>query len=125
MEQEIFSAKVQVRKSGEIRYGKGTIKITDRNVYLDYKKFLSKRQTITIPRNHIAKVEFKDVEAPFEMIAPIRQKFSWVIFVITLKDGTGFEFFVGEVARMKPKDREKYVGKYEKILKILQEGSVG
>jgi len=35
-----FSAKVQVRR---IRYGKGTLTITDKYLHLNYKKFLSKR----------------------------------------------------------------------------------
>jgi len=37
MEKEIYSAKVQIRKIGEIRYGKGEIKITDKSVYISYK----------------------------------------------------------------------------------------
>ena len=83
MEKEVFSTEVQVRRIGERRYGKGTLKITDKNLHLNYKKFLSKRQIITIPRNQIAKTEFRNVEGPFEIIGPAPQnKWSWVIFTI-------------------------------------------
>jgi len=120
-EKEIFSAKVQVRRLGEVRYGKGTLTITDSNLCLNYKKFLGKRQVVTVPREQIAKTEFKNVEGPFEVIgiAP-QKKWNWVTFVITLKDGTGFEFYIGELSLMKPKHREKTIVTYEKIQKLLE-----
>lgn len=121
MEKEVFSTEVQVRRIGERRYGKGTLKITDKNLHLNYKKFLSKRQIVTIPRNQIAKTEFRNVEGPFEIIGPAPQnKWSWVIFTIKLKDGTGFEFYVGELSMMKPEARKKVIAKYEKIQKLLE-----
>lgn len=122
MEKEIFSAEVQVRRIGERRYGKGTLAITDKNLHLNYKKFLSKRQTVTIPRDQIAKTEFRSVEMPFEIIGPFPQrKFGWVIFAIKLKDGTGFEFFVGDVSMMTPEGREEFIAKskYKKIQELL------
>ena len=68
---------MQVRR----RYDKGTLTITDKYLHLNYKKFLSKRQVITIPRDQIAKTEFKNVEGPFEIIGPATQKWNRIIFV--------------------------------------------
>jgi hypothetical protein len=56
MEKEIFSTNVSIRRIGERRYGKGTIRITDKNVYINFKKFLSKPQAFTFPRDQVAKV---------------------------------------------------------------------
>lgn len=55
MEKEIFSTEIQIRRIGERRYGKGKIKITDKNVYISFKKLFSSPQTFTIPKEEIKK----------------------------------------------------------------------
>ena len=80
MEKEILTMDVQVRRIGERRYGKGTLMITDKNLHLNYKKFMSKRQILTVPRDQIAGTEFRSAGMPFEIVGPAPQrKWSWVI----------------------------------------------
>lgn len=43
-------------------YWKGTLTIIEENLHLNYKKFLSKRQILKIPRSKIARAGFKNVE---------------------------------------------------------------
>ena len=123
MEKEIYSAKVQIRRIGERRYGKGEIRITDKNVYISYKKFLSKPQKFVIPRDEIAKVEFKVKELPIKFIGPgysFGDEQTWVVMDIVLKSGGGFTIYVGEVWRIREEDREKFLEKYKRIKEILE-----
>ena len=122
MEKEIFSANLQIRKIGEKRYGKGTIKITDKNVYINFKKFLGNPQTFTIPRDQVAKVEFKTNELPIKIVGPqypFGSEQTWITMDIVLKDGSGFTIYVGELWRMSKDAQEKYLEKYKKIQEIL------
>lgn len=123
MEKEIFSTEVQIRKIGERRYGKGKIKITDKNIYINFKKLLSRPQTLTIPREKIEKVEFKTNELPIKIVGPgypFGSEQTWVTMDIVLKDGGGFTIYVGELWRMSKETREKYLEKYMKIKEILE-----
>jgi len=43
-------------KREERRYGKGTIHITDKNVYINFKKFLGKPQSFSFPRSDVEDV---------------------------------------------------------------------
>ncbi len=118
MEAEIFSTDVQIRKSGERRYGKEKIKITDKSVYLSFKKFLGKPQAFTIARKDITKVEFRNRGLPFEIVGPgypIGSDQSWVTLDIILKDGSGFTIYVGEARFL-----ETRIEKFRKIYDILK-----
>ena len=118
METEILSTDVQVRKSGERRYGKGKIKITDKSVYLSFKKFLGKPQEFVIARKDIAKVEFRSRGLPVEIVGPgypIGSNQSWVTLEIILKDGSGFTIYVSEARFIKAR-----IEKFRKIYDALK-----
>lgn len=123
MEKEILSTNLQIRKIGEKRYGKGEIKITDKNVYISFKKFLSKPQAFTISREEIEKVEFKENEMPIKIVGPgypFGSEQTWITMDIILKNGEGFTVYVGELWRMSKEAREKYLEKFMRIKEILE-----
>jgi hypothetical protein len=123
-EKEIFSAKVQIRKDGERRYGKGTIRITSENIYINFKKFLGKPQTFTIPRSQVAEVEFKIRDLPIKVVGPgfpFGSEQTWVTMDIKLEGDGGFNIYVGELWRMSEDAKEKCLEKYRKIQTILKE----
>lgn len=125
-EKEIFSAKVQIRKIGERRYGKGMLKITDKNIRVSFKKFLGKPQEFTIPISQVVDVEFKVRDLPIKVVGPgfpFGSEQTWVTLDIKLKDGSGFNIYVGELWRMGKDAQEKHLEKYRQIQKILKEGS--
>lgn len=122
-EKEIFSAKVQIRKNGERRYGKGTIKITDRDIHVNFKKFLGKPQSFTIPRSQVTEVEFKVRDLPIKLVGPafpFGSEQTWVTMDIRLKDGSGFNIYVGELWRMNEDSQEEHLKKYRNIQRILE-----
>jgi hypothetical protein len=123
-EKEIFSAKVQIRKDGERRYGKGTIKITSENIYINFKKFLGKPQTFAVPRSQVAEVEFKVRDLPIKVVGPgfpFGSEQTWVTMDIKLEGDGGFNIYVGELWRMSEDAKEKCLEKYRKIQTVLKE----
>lgn len=125
-ETEIFSAKVQIRRNGERRYGKGILKIMDKNIHINFKKFLSKPQEFTIPRSQIVEVEFKVRDLPIKLVGPgfpFGSEQTWVTMDITSKDGIGFNIYVGELWRMSKDAQERHLEKYRKIQSILKKSS--
>ena len=126
LEREVFSANdVQIRKADETRYGKGEMRITEGYVYLRYKKFLGKEQSIRINCEDIAKVEFRDRGLPIEIIGPgfSQAQQSWVTLEIILKDGGGYTLYVGQPPLVKPDKIEEFMGKFHTIHRILTQGT--
>ena len=122
MVEKIFESNEQIRKKGETRYGKGTLTITDSNIYLNYKKLLGKTEEFTIPRKEIEKVEFTKDGLPIVIVGPGYSPYSdqsWLVMDIILKNGDGFNIFVGDLKRMPRKKAEERFGKYKKILEIM------
>lgn len=122
-EKENFLAKARIRKIGERRYGKGTIKITDKNIHVNFNKFLGRPQSFIIPRSQVAEVEFKVRELPIKPVGsgfPFGNEQTWVTMDVKLKDDGGFNIYVGELWRMSEGSREKYLEKYRKIQRILK-----
>jgi len=121
MEKEIFSADVQVRRSDERRYGKGKIKITDKYVYINFKKFLGKPQEFKIPRDQIAKAGFRDRGGKdiVVMMPGYVGDLGWLTFDIELKDGSGFTFYIGRWRDYPQKAWQAVMEKYGEIQRIL------
>lgn len=123
-EEEIFSTEVQIRKIGERSYGKGTLKITDKNIHVNFKKFLGKPQEFTIPKSQVSDVEFKVRDLPIKVVGPgfpFGSEQTWVTMDIKLKDGSGFTIYVGELWRMSKDAQEKHLERYRAIQRILKE----
>lgn len=119
---EIFESKEQIRKMGETRYGKGILRITDSELYLNYKKVLGKPEEFIISRNQIEKVEFTKDGLPIQIVGPGFSPWtdqSWLIIDVKLKDNTGFNIFVGDLSRMPRKKAEEIYQKYDKMVRIL------
>jgi len=118
---DLFESIEQIRKMGETRYGKGTLKITDSEVLLSYKKMFGKPEEFVIPRVQIEKVEFTNHGLPIQIIGPGFSPYdqTWLVLDVKLKDGDGFNIFVGELARMPRKKAEEQYNKYKKIVEIL------
>jgi len=122
MENEIFSAEVNVRKANETRYGKGEIRITEKHVYLRYKKLLGKEQNVMISREDIAKVEFMERELPVQlMINPAGQ--IWTTLEIILKNGDGYTIMVGSSSFSRSDERKRYMEKFHTIHRILTQAA--
>ena len=122
MEKEIFSSSEQIRRVGEKRYGKGTIKITEKNIYINFKKTLGKPQVFTIPRDQVDKVEFMKRGLPVKIVGPgfpIGSEQTWYTMDIKFKDGDGFNIYIGELWRMTKDYQDKHLEKYRKIQEIL------
>lgn len=126
MEKEIFSSNEQIRRVGEKRYGKGTIKITEKNIYINFKKTLGKPQAFSIARDQVDKVEFMKRGLPVKIVGPgfpIGSEQTWYTIDIKLKDGDGFNIYVGELWRMAKDYQDKHLEKYRKIQEILTSSS--
>ena len=113
-----FSEKEKIRKRGEKRYGKGSIRITDQNIYFEYKR---KRKI----EQH--KVAIKDIEKAL----PIMEHFmhmpiatpgyanvpqDWHVLDIKLRDGSGFQVYIGTPTYGKD---ALNVPKFDKIMELL------
>ena len=118
MENEIFSAEVKIRKVNETRYGKGEIRITEKSVYLRYKKLLGKEQNVMINREDIAKVEFMERELPVQLVInPTGQ--IWTTLEIILKNGDGYTIMVGSPSFSRSDERKRYMQKFHTIHRLL------
>ena len=92
-----FSEKEKIRKTGEKRYGKGSIKITNKYLYLDYKR---KRQIEQhrIPLSSIIEaLPFLDhyIHMPIATPSTANMPQDWHVLDIKLNDGTGFQVYIG------------------------------
>ena len=92
-----FSEKEKIRKTGEKRYGKGTFRITNKYLYLDYRR---KRQNENhkIPIKNIVKaLPFLDhfMHMPIATPSTANMPQDWHVLDIKLTDGSGFQIYIG------------------------------
>ena len=114
-----FSKKESIRKTGEKRYGKGTVKITDKALYLDYKKLGGKPEQYVISVNEIIEAfpRMQSTNLPVEPIGLGSQ--DWIILDIKTNDGSGFQLMIGQPFLAVKKVRNKMYQKYNKIIELL------
>ena len=98
---ENFKAEVQIRKTGETRYVKGEIEITEDRIHLRYKKFMGKRQEVTLSRSEIEKAEFQNMELPIEIVGPgfFRDQ-NWITLELMMKGGEGYTLYVEQPGKL-------------------------
>ena len=123
MENDLFlSEKEQIRKAGEKRYGKGSFRITDQNIYIDYKKVLGKTENIVIPRENILDIEIKKSGSDASGFGPgfgADYKLYWYILDIKLKDGNGFQIYLGQPSNLPKEYVEKMTVNLRAIMELL------
>jgi len=121
MENELFfGARLQFRKKGEKSYGKGTLRITDQNVYINYKKTLGKQENYVIPKPKIETAELSRSGPDASITGPAfgaNYRLWWYILDIKLKDGKDFQMYIGQPWTMK---QEYYEQVYKNIKTIMQ-----
>ena len=116
-----FSPKEQIRKKGEKRYGKGSLKITKQNLEIDYKKVLGQAEHYVISRDKIEKAILVQEKPPVEFygVGASLANMPWYILDIRLKDENGFQIYVGQPGAAIKKVRDRIVQKYDKIMMLL------
>ena len=117
-----FSPKESIRKTGEKRYGKGTLKITDQNLYLEYKRALGQPEHYVISKDKIEKVMLIKENPPVEVVGPgygFGSDQWWYVLDIRLKEGNGFQMMVGQPWRAMKKIADKMVQKYDRVMELL------
>jgi len=123
MENDLFfSEKIQLRKKGENRYGKGSFRITDQNVYLNYKKALSQPQNFVIPREQIESADILKSGPDAVGYGPgwgANYRMWWYILNIKLRDGNDFQMYIGQPWQMPPKIYLKMSENLKAIMQIL------
>jgi len=123
MENDLFiSDNVQIRKKGENRYGKGKIRITDENIYLDFKKILTDPENYTIPRDKIEKTEVTKSGPNAEIIGPgygAGYKTWWYILDIKVKEGDAFQMYIGQPWAMSKQMLDQITSDVKTITQIL------
>lgn len=117
---EEYKAEVQIRKAGETRYGKGEIEITEDLVRLRYKKFMSKKQEVTLSRSDIEKAEFQNRELPIEIVGPgFFWDQGWITLELVMRDGEGYTLYVGQPGNLPAGKVGPYLEKFMTIYLML------
>jgi hypothetical protein len=117
---EEYKAEVQIRKAGETRYGKGKIEITEDRVRLRYKKFMSKKQEVTLSRSDIEKAEFQNRELPIEIVGPgFFWDQGWITLELVMRDGEGYTLYVGQPGNLPAGKVGPYMEKFMTIYLML------
>ena len=120
--QLFFTEKVQLRIKGENRYGKGAIRITDQNIYLDYKKVLGQMQNYVIPRENIETADILKSGPDATGYGPgwgANYKLWWYILDIKLKDGNAFQMYIGQPWNYPQKLNLQVTSDLKAIMQIL------
>jgi len=122
---EEYKAEVQIRKAGETRYGKGEIEITEDLVRLRYKKFMSKKQEVTLSRSDIEKAEFQNRELPIEIVGPgFFWDQGWITLELVMRDGEGYTLYVGQPGNLPAGKVGPYMEKFMTIYLMLNRDKV-
>lgn len=122
---EEYKAEVQIRKARETRYGKGEIEITEDLVRLRYKKFMSKKQEVTLSRSDIEKAEFQNMELPIEIVGPgFFWDQGWITLELVMRDGGGYTLYVGQPGNLPAGKVGPYMEKFMTIYLMLNRDKV-
>ena len=120
-----YKAEVQICKAGETRYGKGEIEITEDSVHLRYKKFMGKKQEVTLRRSDIEKAEFRNRELPIEIVdLSFFWDQSWTALELVMKGGECYTLYVGRPGNLPVGKAEPYMEKFMTIYLMLNEDTV-
>lgn len=120
-----YKAEVQIRKAGETRYGKGEIEIKEDSVHLRYKKFMGRKQEVTLSRSDVERAEFRNRELPIEIVGPgFFWDQGWITLELVTRDSGGYTLYVGQPGNLPAGKVGPYMEKFMTIYLMLNGGEL-